>query len=205
MTNGSAVAADHDGPRPVATSMLPRLLLEPAAISDIMRSPGMHVDGSRTKMIDSSSEFPDYDCVVAWMPVERSVYADSGWTATAAKSLSDISPKGFVIEAATAFNTRDAARSFFDEIASHWSSCGDRTFTSTRPGHADTLWTFDKVTNVDSTLWMSQTPDDSPEWTCQRALRVSNNIAIDVLTCKDYGDDEAVTIVNAIDARLPSI
>jgi hypothetical protein len=34
---------------------------------------------------------------------------------------------------------------------------------------------------------------------------VANNVAIDVLACKLYVSDEAVTIANGIDARLPSV
>jgi hypothetical protein len=81
-------------------------------------------------------------------------------------------------------------------------SCGNLTFSTTRSGGD---WTFDTVSHVDSTLWETQRQLNSPGWACQRALRVSNNVAIDVLACKRYAADEAMTIVHAIDARLPSV
>ncbi|MEB3071548.1 sensor domain-containing protein, partial [Mycolicibacter sp. MYC017] len=52
VTGGRAVPADHDGPRPVAASALPELLLDAATVSDIMGAPGMRVKDARTKMFD---------------------------------------------------------------------------------------------------------------------------------------------------------
>ncbi|WP_234812327.1 sensor domain-containing protein [Mycolicibacter longobardus] len=205
VTGGLAVPADHEGLRPVAASMLPDLLLEASTVSDVMGSPGMRVKDSRSRMFDAGRQFPDRDCMPAWMPVEQSVYADSDWTATVAQTLTESALDHFVIQAVTVFATRDTAQSFFDATARRWNTCGERTFTTSGDDHSDTPWTFDTVADVDSTLWMTQHQDDSAGWSCQRALRVSNNVAIDVLACKLYVSDEAVTIVNGIDARLPSV
>jgi hypothetical protein len=111
----------------------------------------------------------------------------------------------FVIQAVVDFPSRKDARQFFDETAQNWTPCGDRSFTTSRGGDTDAVWTFEAVSNADSTLWMTQRQKNSPGWTCQRALRVTNNVAIDVLACKLFASDEAVTIVDGIDARLPSV
>ncbi|WP_235653503.1 sensor domain-containing protein [Mycolicibacter icosiumassiliensis] len=205
VTGGLAVPADHDGPRPVAASMLPDLLLEATTIGDIMGSPRMRVKDSRSRMFDAGHQFPDRDCLPAWMPVERSVYADTDWTATVVQTLTESALDHFVIQAVTVFATRGDAHGFFDATARRWSLCGERTFATSKDGYADTPWTFDTVADVDSTVWMTQHQDDSAGWSCQRALRVANNVAIDVLACKLYVSDEAVTIANGIDARLPSV
>ncbi|BBX24081.1 sensor domain-containing protein [Mycolicibacter terrae] len=205
VTEGRAVPADHDGPRPVAASMLPDLLLEASTVSDIMGSAGMRVKDSRSRMFDSGRQFPDLDCMVAWMPAEQSVYAGTNWAATMVQTLSETALDHFVIQAATVFVNRVDAQSFFDTTARRWALCGERSFTTTKNGYGDTPWTFDTVTDVDSTVWMTQHQDDSAGWSCQRALRVANNVAIDVLACKLYVSDEAVTIANGIDARLPSV
>lgn len=205
VTAGLAVPADPDGPRPVAASLLPDLLLDAATVSEIMGTVGMRVKDSRSRMFDAGSQFPDHACMAAWMPVEQSVYADADWTATIAQSLSESAVDHFVVQAATVFASRGDARNFFDATARRWTPCGERTFTTSRDGYTDTPWSFDAVIDIDSTLWMTQHQDDSAGWSCQRALRVSNNVAIDVLACKLYVVDEAVTIANGIDARLPSV
>ncbi|MEB3032545.1 sensor domain-containing protein [[Mycobacterium] nativiensis] len=205
VTGGRAVPADHDGPRPVAASLLPDLLLDAATVSDIMGAPGMRVRDSRSRMFDAGHQFPDRSCMAAWMPAEQSVYADTDWTATISQSLSESALDHFVVQAVTVFANRGDAQSFFDATAQHWTPCGERTFATSKDGYSDTPWTFDTVADVDSTLWMTQHQDDSAGWSCQRALRVSNNVAIDVLACKLYVSDEGVTIANGIDARLPSV
>lgn len=205
VTGGVAVPADHDGPRPVAASMLPDLLLEASTVSDIMGSSDMRVKDSRSRMFDSGRQFPDRACMAAWTPVEQSVYADTDWTATVVQTLSEAALDHFVIQAVTVFMSRGDAQSFFDVTARRWALCGERSFTTSKDGHGETPWTFDTVADVDSTVWMTQHQDDSAGWSCQRALRVSNNVAIDVLACKLYISDEAVTIANGIDARLPSV
>ena len=205
VTRGVAVPADQGGPRPVTAAMLPELLLQATTVGDVMGARGMRVKDSRTRMFDSGRHFPDHGCLAAWMPVEKLVYTDADWTATLAQTLTESRQDHFVIQAATVFATRDAARSFFDATARGWKSCGERTFATAKDGYPETSWTFDTVADVDSTLWMTQHQDDSAGWSCQRALRVTNNVAIDVLACKLYVSDEAVTIANGIDARLPSV
>ena len=204
-TGGVAMPADQDGPRPVTAVMLPELLLKTATVSEIMGSTGMRVKDSRSRMFDSGRQFPERGCLAAWMPVEKSVYADAEWTATLAQTLTASAQDHFVIQAATVFASRDDAQDFFDATAQRWNSCDERTFATSTDGYPDTSWTFDAVADVDSTLWMTQHQDDSAGWSCQRALRVTNNLAIDVLACKLYVSDEAVTIANGIDARLPSV
>ncbi|MGB3333388.1 MAG: sensor domain-containing protein [Mycobacterium sp.] len=205
VTGGVAVPADQDGPRPVTAVMLPELLLKATTVSEIMGARAMRVKDSRSRMFDSGRQFPEHGCLAAWMPVEKTVYADAQWTATLAQTLTQSSQDHFVIQAATVFANRDAAQSFFDTTARRWNSCGEQTFATAKDGYPDTSWTFDAVADVDSTVWMTQHQDDSAGWSCQRALRVTNNVAIDVLACKLYVSDEAVTIANGIDARLPSV
>lgn len=206
-TTGRPVPADADGPRPVPASALPDALLGAATVSEIMGASGMVVKDSRVEMFDSSDQFGDPACLVAWMPVEQQVYAAADWTSMIAQTLWDAAGAldHFVIQSLVTFSSRDTARSFFEETAQTWKSCGERSFTASKDGSSETPWTFDKVTDVDSTLWMTQHQDDSVGWGCQRALRVSNNVAVDVLACRFGVGDEAVTIAHGIDTRLPSV
>jgi hypothetical protein len=208
LTDGRAVPADTDGPRPVPASALHSVLLDSVTINDIMGASAMTVKDSTTQMFNDRPQFADRDCMAAWTPVEETVYAHSDWTAMLAQTLLEAlgASDHFVIQAVVDFPSRKDAHDFFDETAQNWTPCGDRTFVSSR-GSGDTaaVWTFDTVSDVESTLWMTQRQKNSPGWTCQRSLRVTNNVAIDVLACKLYASDEAVTIVDGIDARLPSV
>jgi hypothetical protein len=208
LTDGRAVPADTDGPRPVRASALHDVLLDTDTVNEIMGASDMTVKSARTQLFDDSPQFADRDCMAAWTPIEQTVYAHTGWTAMVAQTLLEApgASDHFVIQAVVDFPSRGDAHNFFDHIAQKWTPCGDRTFVTSRDGgDINSSWTFDAVSNADSTLWMTQTQDNSPGWSCQRALRVSNNVAIDVLACKFYAADEAVTIVQGIDARLPSV
>lgn len=208
MTGGRPVPADPAGPRPVPPSALPEVLLDVGTVNEIMGAAQMTVKDSRSQPFEAGRQFPDHSCMAAWTPAERSVYAASGWTAVFAQTLLESvgEPDHFVVQAVTAFDSRDSARDFFDKTAQQWLPCGNRTFVTSHDGGVTTTsWTFDEVADIDATVWMTQKQDDSPGWSCQRALRVSNNVAIDVLACKLFATDEAVTIAHTIDSRLPTV
>lgn len=206
LTGGRAVPADADGPRPVTASILHRVLLDPATLNDIMGESAMTVKDTGTQLLDDSAQFPDRACMIAWTPAEQTVYADTGWTAVITQTLSEIPGRSehFVIQAVVSFGSRAQSAAFFQHAARQWTECGERTFKVNR-GRAETSWTFGPVATADSALWMTQRQDRGAGWSCQRGLRVSNNVAIDVLACKFYASDEAMTIVGGIDARLPSV
>ncbi len=206
-SGGRAVPADNEGPRPVPASALHDALLAGYTVNDIMGASRMGVQETRSRMFDGSPQFADRGCMVAWTPAEQTVYAHSGWTAVVAQTLSETAakPNHFVIQAAVTFASRRNADDFFTRTAQRWAACGEKSFVSKRGrGEAGGSWTFDAVSSAESTLWMTQRQDRSSGWSCQRALRVVNNVAIDVLACKFYAADEAVTITHGIDARLPS-
>jgi hypothetical protein len=56
------------------------------------------------------------------------------------------------------------------------------------------------VANISDTL--STTKKDGEGWTCQRALTVSNNVAIDVAACPNNSADAAVVIAHQIAAKV---
>lgn len=205
---GRATPADHDGPRPVPAAALHGALLDTRTINDIMGASGMAVRDAGTRLFSGVTQFTDPACMPAWTPAEETAYAGTDWTSAFTQSLLEtpVNPDHFVIQAVVRFPSRESASGFFDRSAEQWPKCAERTFdTRADDGQPGASWQFDVVRNADSTLWMTQTQNDSPGWGCQRALRVSRNVAIDVLACKFYATDEAVTIAHGIDARLPSV
>ena len=65
------------------------------------------------------------------------------------------------------------------------------------------VFTMGPIPNTDGTL--STTRAGGEGWTCQRALTVSNNIAIDVATCPDNPALAAVTIAHQIAAKVAKL
>jgi hypothetical protein len=54
------------------------------------------------------------------------------------------------------------------------------------------------IANTNGTLSTTDTLKGANGWACQRALTVSNNIAIDVAACSDNPADAAVNIAHQI-------
>lgn len=49
----------------------------------------------------------------------------------------------------------------------------------------DVVWTVGAVTDDNGTLSTSQVQEGGDGWTCQRALTVRNNVAVDIVACAD--------------------
>ena len=205
ITAGRAVPADNNGPVPVKDSALKSALLDADEINEIMGTSGMSSQRTSDELMSDDTDF-DSSCLGAWQPIQESVYQDSGYSASQMQQLYETSPAGdrhVVWEAAVTFESRADASAFFDQSSEEWTSCGDRTFTTT--GSSSYTWELSAPENQDSTLTMTQTQEDADGWSCQHALRLSNNVIIDVVACMTGSDDEAKQIAEGIDEKLPSI
>lgn len=206
-TDGHAVAADHDGPRTVRASALPDTLLDAARINDIVESTDLKVQHTITTMDQSTAQLSNPDCVAAFLPAEKEAYDGSGWLALNGRALRGDGGNGTsAIETVVAFGTRSAAQDFYTTMTGQWQRCADQPLDVDYRDGSSSSWRFGPVTDHDGTLSMVQDAVGSTEhWACQRALRVSNNVAIDTMVCKSYVNDEAVAVADGIDARLPSV
>jgi hypothetical protein len=78
----------------------------------------------------------------------------------------------------------------------------------TLAGQPDQVWTVGPVSNTNGTLSDTQTTQAGNGFTCQRALTVTNNVAIDVAACSrnqpDFQSDSAVNIAQQIAAKVPT-
>ena len=106
------------------------------------------------------------------------------------------------------------AGAFFSASAQRWPACANRQYTLTAAGQPDQVWTVGPVSNTNGTLSATHTlggGNSSVTWnwdSCQRALTVANNVAIDVLACSenrsDSRSDSAVNIAHQIAAKVPA-
>ena len=200
------IASCSKTPRPVAADALDGLLLSPAEIEIAMSANGITVNRTSTEMSDDSANIPDQDCRFIDAPAETSVYNGSGWIAVRRQHLrepvDDFAHE--IWQAVVSFPSANDAARFFSASAQRWPACSNRQYHYINdPGQPDTVWTVGQIANISDTL--STTRDGGKGWACQRALTVSNNIAVDVAACSVNPAQAAVIIAHQIAAKVAKL
>lgn len=205
---------------PVAETALEGLLLSPAEIDTAMGVTGMATQQKTDATSDDSAKkWPNgwtwpTECLYAFAPAEGPVYLGSGFTAiraqfdTAPPKGPNDGPAGSATQAVVLFHSSDEARAFFTTSSQRWPACANRQFTT--PGDADNpdaVWHVAPLSTANATLSttiaMTMTgPGFNVHGSCQRALTVRNNVAIDTCTCSDNPGDTAVNVANQIAGRV---
>jgi len=195
-------SCSRGAPPPVAAHVLDGLLLSPAEINTAMGTTGILVKGTDTHMSDDSALIPDKACQFN-LSVQISVYDDSGWIAVRRQYLSDSSHN--VSQAVVSFPSANDAARFFTASAQRWPACSMRQFRYIAPGQPDNLWTVGPIAITNGTLSTTDTLEGGNGFACQRALNVSNNVAIDVAVCAVNPAHAAVfNIADQIAAKVPT-
>ena len=188
---------------PVAEAALDGLLLSPDQINTAMGSTGMTVSHTRSVMDDDSARVPDQACRPLDGPLIAPVYAGSGWSAFREQVLSEPGTWTHrVDQGVVLFSSAHDAAAFFTASAQQWPAC---TPAQLKMG-------LGPVSNTNGTLSATQTYPGGGKAnllvTCQRALTVANNVAIDVDTCStnlsDSQSGAGVNIVRQIAAKVPT-
>ena len=209
--DGKAVAADKSGPitqTPVAVSALDGLLLDASQINAALSTTSMKVWFSGKVMWDWSTTMSDTNCLAIDGPAQDKVYANTGWTAIRGQRLDDSVDdskrrKHYAIQAVIAFPSAHDASAFYDTSTQTWPACSNRRFSDLNPGKPDTVWTVSGTTNGNGMLTTSQVQEGGDGWTCQRALTVRNNVAIDIVTCSyRLADAVAVSVAQQIATKV---
>ncbi|CAM4101829.1 Serine/threonine-protein kinase PknH [Mycobacterium basiliense] len=199
--DGNAVAADASGPlnqTPIRVAALDGLLLDLSQINAALGATSMKVWFNAKAMWDWSKNIADKNCLAVDGPAQDEVYAGTGWTAMRGQRMDDSvddskKRKHYAIQAVVAFPSARDASTFYNSSAQSWRSCSNRRFSDTSPGQPDTIWTVAQIVDENGTLSTSQVQEGGDGWTCQRALTVRNNVAIDVVTCA-YSQQSSVAI-----------
>jgi serine/threonine-protein kinase len=197
---------------PVAEPALQGLLLTPDQIDATMGTTGTTVTETTTVMEDNSDHVADKSCRPLAGNVIAPVYAGSGWRAFREQVIREPGDKWThgVDQGVVLFSSAHDAGAFFAASAQQWPACANRQFTTTVAGKPNQVWTVGPVSNASGVLSATDTRNVSPGWdweSCQRALTVANNVAIDVEACNlnpsDSQANDAVNIVNQIAANVP--
>jgi PknH-like extracellular domain len=211
IVDGKAVAGDRSGPATqttVAVSALDGLLLDASEINSALSATSMKVWFSGKVMWDWSTSVSDTNCLAIDGPAQDTVYANTGWTAIRGQRLDDSVDdskrrKHYAIQAVVAFPSAHDASGFYDTSTQTWPACSNRRFSDLNPGKPDTVWTVSGTTTDNGMLTTSQVQEGGDGWTCQRALTVRNNVAIDIVTCSyRLADAVAVGVAQQIATKV---
>lgn len=187
---------------PVAEAALDGLLLSPAEINAAVSATGMTVTDTSAKIDDHSADVSNKDCLATYGPGEPSVYAGSGASATRAQLLKDgadgSQTQHAVFQTVVSFSSADQAAVFFAASSKRWPACSNLRYTITDLG----MWDVGPVSNTNGTLSATETREGGQGWACQRALTVSNNVAIDITACGYDKADGAVNIARQIAGKV---
>jgi hypothetical protein len=193
---------------PVAADALDGLLLSPAEIGTAMAATAqVPVKKAYTQMVDTSATKPDKNCRFT-QPVESTVYANSGWNGVRSQELQETVPNfaHHVVQAVVSFPAAANAASFFNASAQFWPLCANHEYHVISPGGPDKVFTMGAISSDNGTLSTTDTLQGGNGWACQRALTVSNNIAIDVAACATNPPaDAAVNIAHEIAAKVAKL
>lgn len=193
-------SCSRSAPPPIATDALDRLLLSPAEINTAIGTTGILLNGTGAVMSDNSANIPDKDCRFH-LPAQASVYEGSGWTAKLGQYLSDSSHG--VSQAVVSFPSANDAARFFSASAQRWWACSMRQFHYVNPAQPDQVWKMGPIAIINGTLSTTDTQVGGDGFGCQRALAVSNNVAIDVAVCAtNPARAAAFNIVDQIAAKV---
>ncbi|MCV7236222.1 sensor domain-containing protein [Mycobacterium branderi] len=207
---GRAVPADTLGPLPpppVAASALDGLLLGADQINAAMQATDMTV----WMAFDSTTEedVADIDCRAVAMPGEGKVYAGTGWSAIRGRQLNEPGEVAqwdhVAIQVVVAFRSARLATEFFTASTDSWRRCANRRFFDPKENQPDLAWSVGSVATTQGALTTSKTQEPGPDWFCQRAMMVANNVIADVETCSgDKTDRAAPQIAHQIVAKIPT-
>ena len=199
-------------PATTTVETLPALLLSATDVGAAVNAGEMVVTREVSAPWNDAMHFQrpgESGCLAIAGAAQKSVYNDSGWTALRGQVLREPPSAAqwshFATQAVVLFPTATAAQEFFTRSQTGWQSCADRELTYTQPPVPDQLWTVGPVSADRGLLTVSRTQSSPELWSCQRALTVRSNVAVDVEACSlDGPTTAAAAIADAIGARLPA-
>ncbi len=202
---GPAPATTSAAKAPLAEAALQGLWLSPAEINTVMGATDMEVAGTYNTFVDDTKTVPDKACRVTAIDADVDSYADSGWTAMREQSLRERGPHPahYADQVVVLFPSADKAAAFYTATAQRWPACENREFTRTPPGKTSQQWTVGPISNNSGTLSNNITEQGGSGELCERAVTVSNNVAVDISTCShSNAAGTAINIAHQIAAKV---
>lgn len=209
-TAGTATPAR---PVPLTTeAALPGLLLSAADVGSAMGGETMAVTRDVDTPWDHSAHFQagaDPGCLAVAGAAQQDVYDGSGWTSLRGQVLREppTAPvwSHFATQAVVLFGSAQAAADFYGRSRQAWAGCADRELSYAQQPAPDQVWSVGPAVADGEMLTVSRVQRSPQQWSCQRALTVRGNVAVDVEACSlDGPTGAAAAIAGAIGDRLPA-
>jgi serine/threonine protein kinase len=205
-SNSAAGSTTTAPPAPIAASAMQGLFLSPDQISTAMGTTGLRVTHMQSQMNDQSANVSDISCRAINTDADVSVYANSGWTAVDIQVLEDagdIAHDNYYVEQGLVlFPSASQAAAFFASSAQQWAGCADRQFTYNKNRQPYATNEVGSVSNNGGTLSATKTEPDANDWACQRALTVTNNVAIDISACSYNPANSGVQVAQQLKQNI---
>jgi len=209
-----AACANQTTPPPAAAELVPAKALDAALLSvgevdSAMGTTGMVAHPRVDVMSDHRNLLPNLNCLGIWQVNEAGVYGKDGWIALRQELLRSPDTdnwQNLVVQSVVNYPSTDAARDFFTQSADRWSKCTDHNVNITLNDKPLPKWRSGALTKTDTELAIPFTRGDAiGVASCQRVLKVENNVIADVQACTrdDSTGTKAATVADQIAAKLP--
>jgi hypothetical protein len=204
----STPPSDTSQPSTPAEVALEKLLFSPDQMNSTMGTTGMRAGKATPGTHDAGATVPDTACLAIQGPADPKVYEGSGWTTMSGQKDFDLETSVTVDQDVVLFPSAHEADAFFTASAQRWQACSNRQYTLTVAGLPDRAVSVGSVSNTNGTLSAIRTAQSANGLTCQRALTVADDVAIDISVCHTNGADSkpdaAVDIAHQIAAKVPT-
>lgn len=212
-TSGTATPAR---PGPLTTEQaLPTVLLPAAEVGSELGGGDVVVTREVSTPWDDHAHlahFPpgtDPGCLAVTGAAQRGAYDGTGWTSLRGQVLREppTAPvwSHFATQAVVLFGTAQAAADFFSRSSEDWARCSERELTYAQQLAPEQVWSVGPAVSDRGVLTVSRAQRSPQQWSCQRALTVRGNAAVDIEACSlDGPTDAAAAIARAVGDRLPA-
>ncbi|MEZ0364735.1 sensor domain-containing protein [Mycobacterium sp. pUA109] len=193
--------------RPVPADRLDAILLSPAEIGTLMRTPNLHPDPTERDMISPTYTVSRPECLSALHAVVAPAYQGSDWTAVYSQYSAEpgTSIDHEVRQGVVAYPSADQADAFLQSSLAKWKSCVGQTVTVTNADGMSRRVTFENLIGVFPKISLFSTIDAPQDWACQRAMRSVSNVVIDVGVCGRGITDDASRIAYQMSGNVDKI
>lgn len=190
----------------VPAGALRSILLTDTQIAGTVGGSTLALTADSADLLDDSGAVSNPQCLGAWAPAQRSVYADSDITGAAVQELRALSAEVWrdgVIQAAVAMPSMMKVSLFMQNQQRWWAACaGAGPLTVTPPGSSPTTWTFGQPSVSAGIVTITATAGDGSA-SCQRGLTARGNVIIDIRQCVPHGGNDVAALIRATGERVP--
>ena len=183
----------------IPPTQLDSILLSGKELDTIMDASNMQAGPVVPQMEEPTGTLSIEDCRGALASAQAPAYANTGYTAVKAQSVSD-GGSHFVAQDVVAFGSADQARAFVSSSAVKWNACARQTVTHTQNGVQVRL-DFGDLRGNPPKITQIYIQENHNGWVCQRALSAVSNLVLDIGACGYHITDDASRIADAMAAK----